>query len=121
MLQRGISRRRARILIFCNGIIITILVYIGARLFISQEHDCSLDAPLIPNHIWQTTPSYDVPAEMNAFISTWSTRNPGWAHTIFDDEAAAAFLARNFDAETLKVYTDFPLGVMKVSSPRLIP
>lgn len=58
------------------------------------------------------------PAEVRRRIRSWRT-DPGFAHTMFDDSTATAFLLEHFDERTYRAYSSCDLPEMRADFFRL--
>jgi len=61
-------------------------------------------AIVIPRLIHQTFPSRQLPVRLQQHVAALQARNPGWTHTLYDNEDAERFVATNYNSKILKAY-----------------
>jgi len=97
-----------------TNLLIAIILISGQNSYNKSKSCSSKEYPMIPKLVWQTAETYELPEPIQASMSTWRTLNADWNISLFDDKAAELFMAKNFDERTQAVYSQLPLGVMKV-------
>ena len=64
----------------------------------------------IPRILHQTWKTDVVPAELQPFVKSWRTHNPGWRYMFWNDSAALALVKRDY-AWFAPTFERFPMGV----------
>jgi hypothetical protein len=68
---------------------------------------------VIPQKIWQTWKSHQLPERVRHYVETWKSKNPGWTYAFHDDEECREDVRVFGGADLLNVYDKMPLPVMK--------
>lgn len=71
------------------------------------------DAAKIPNILWQTYRSSDIPAQAKPLIKSWLDSNPNLEWYFMDDARCDQFINDHFDQEFYDMYKSLPVGVMR--------
>jgi hypothetical protein len=69
-----------------------------------QQH---ASVPALLHQTWKTDV---VPAELQPFVKSWRTHNPGWRYMFWNDSAALALVKRDY-AWFAPTFERFPMGV----------
>jgi mannosyltransferase OCH1-like enzyme len=67
----------------------------------------------IPDHVWQTYKTKELPPKAKECQKTWQTVFAGSEYSFLDDTDLNAFMEQHFDADVNTVFHAFPLGVMR--------
>jgi mannosyltransferase OCH1-like enzyme len=70
----------------------------------------------IPQLVWQTSASADLPPPAMRARESWQKLNPGWKLKLHDDSQAERFFRHRFESNWSAVYAAFkqyPIGVMR--------
>lgn len=74
---------------------------------------------MIPRTIHQTWRSHEVPPEWQAYSSSWSTFNPGWARTLWTDDDCRSLVA-DVRPSLLALFDAYPLGIQRADAFRYV-
>eukprot|EP01047_Picozoa_sp_COSAG01_P044052 COSAG01_NODE_3955_length_5495_cov_215.437280_1_plen_166_part_00 len=77
----------------------------GAKQQQQQQQHASV--PALLHQTWKTDV---VPAELQPFVKSWRTHNPGWRYMFWNDSAALALVKRDY-AWFAPTFERFPMGV----------
>lgn len=89
-------------------LLITILMWVGTVECLGHDN-----MQAIPQKIWQTYKTKDLPAPARAAQLSWLRKNPRYKYALFDDQDIEEYIREKWDADTLAFYLALPLGVMK--------
>lgn len=67
----------------------------------------------IPNYIWQTYKTKELPSPAANMRKTWITMNPEWDAKLYDDADIETYIKASWSQQMYDFYTKLPLGVMK--------
>lgn len=74
---------------------------------------------MIPNILWQTWKTNDIPSSLYGCVQSWKDNNPQLERRFMNDQEAADFIQQEFGEEVYKIYQALPLGVMRADFWRL--
>jgi len=67
----------------------------------------------IPELVWQTYKTIELPPKAKECQNTWKTHFASSAYALLDDAQILDFMQTHFDPEIVAVFQQFPLGVMR--------
>lgn len=77
---------------------------IGAFSGSRDKADADASTPLIPREICQYWDTAEPPPDVRTMIDSWITAHPTYGHTLFNDQTAAAYLAKHAQPGALNAF-----------------
>jgi mannosyltransferase OCH1-like enzyme len=74
---------------------------------------------MIPNILWQTWKTEDIPKSLKNQYNSWKYSNPHLKRKISSDEMCSAFILQNFGEEVHRLYESLPQPIMRADFWRL--
>lgn len=74
---------------------------------------------MIPNILWQTWKTQDVPESLKHHYNSWATSNPQLERRLVDDQDMQAFILEHFGEERYRLFMLLPQPIMRADLWRL--
>jgi hypothetical protein len=74
---------------------------------------------MIPNILWQTWKTHDLPKTLKEQSSSWNISNPQLERRIFDDEECSKYILDNFGKDIHDIYLLLPQNIMRADFWRI--
>lgn len=74
---------------------------------------------MIPNILWQTWKTKNIPLSVSQINDTWNKSNPQLERKFMDDQKCSDFISKHFGEEVHKKYLNFPQSIMRADFWRI--